>query len=254
MTSRRPPLGQHFLLDYRVLERIARVIPLSGKTVLEIGSGHGELTQHLAKHARKVVAVEFDPTLVEALQEKSWKNVEVLHTDAREFDFSPYRYFFGNLPYYASTPLLLKVLSTSFEHAVFLVQEEFGKRMIAPAADSQYSRLSVAVQSRASCEITEYVPRERFTPEPRVDSVVVHLRALPEEKKTHYDEQLVSAAFCHKNQTLENALVHSASMLAMGKKEAKERVREKLAQWRARKVRAVHVKEWGEISLAWNAK
>lgn len=256
MASPRPALGQHFLLDSRVLSRIAQVIPLAGKTVIEIGAGHGELTAELASRAKKVIAIEFDHSLFNELEGKAgaWGNVAVIGGDALLVDFSPYRFFFGNLPYYLSSPLVFKVLAADFSDAVFLVQEEFGKRMMAEAGTAGYSRLSVAVQSRAACELTEFVPRQRFSPEPRVDSVVVHLKALAKKERTEYDPQLVSAAFSHKNQLLEKALVHSSHILGMKKEEVKGRVRTLLGAWAGKRVRTLAIREWGEISSAWNER
>jgi 16S rRNA (adenine1518-N6/adenine1519-N6)-dimethyltransferase len=250
--------GQNFLQDPAALMEIAEAAPISGKRVLEIGGGHGELTRELSEKVGKkgrVVVLEIDATLADGLQEvaKELGNVKVECVDALTYDFSGFKYIFGNLPYSISTPLTFKILESGFHQSVILVQKEFGERMVAPADSSNYSRLSVAVQCRCTAELIGMVPKESFVPSPKVDSVVVRFTELDKDKLIQYDADLVRLAFCHKNQTLSNALEHSFRELGVTKKQAVERVREKLGQWAGRKVRSIAPAQWQEISIAWKS-
>ncbi len=217
-------LSQNFLVAPEFLEQIAQVLPLGGETVLEIGAGTGLLTAELAKRAKKVVAVEIDSQLIPTLEERlaKKKNVEIACADALEFDFSPYKLFFGALPYHISSPLLFKILESKFEHAVLVVQAEFGNRLVAQPGSSGWSRLSVMTQAVAKPEIIDYIPAVCFSPPPKVDSVIVHLQALPKEKRAKLDAKLVAALFTHKNQGVKKALLHSERMLGAEKQDLKK--------------------------------
>lgn len=256
-TRRNRRWGQNFLQDPAVLMEIAEAAPIAGKRMLEIGAGHGELTRELSARVGKrgkVVALEIDETLCEGMAQlcKELGNVIIECVDALEYDFSGFKYIFGNLPYSISTPLLFKILNSDCLQSVILVQKEFGQRLVAQAGDDNYSRLSVFVQSRADAQIIEFVPKESFVPAPKVDSVVVRLVRKDKEKRFSYDEQLVRLAFCHKNQTLSNALEHSANQLKVSKKDAKKRVHQALSAWEQRKVRSITPGEWELVSKAWN--
>ncbi|MBI5635378.1 ribosomal RNA small subunit methyltransferase A [Candidatus Micrarchaeota archaeon] len=215
-------LGQNFLAAEEILEEAAQAIPLKGKTVLEIGAGHGELTVFLAKEAKSVVALELDHKLISSLREnllaQEIKNVKIVCADALEFDFSGYEVIYGNLPYYITTPLLFKIIKSGCKSAVLLVQAEVGERIVAGPGGREYSRLSVMVQSQADAGILDFVPKECFNPIPKVDSVLLKLAM---KKNFFLDEKLVNALFQHKNQSVKNALVHSTAFLGIDKQKAR---------------------------------
>jgi 16S rRNA (adenine1518-N6/adenine1519-N6)-dimethyltransferase len=244
-------LGQCFLAAPEILEQTAELLPISGKTVLEIGAGDGRLTQELAEKVGKngkVVAVELDDDLVAMLGQKFGgnKREEIVRADALELDFSPYPLIFGNLPYYISTPLLLKTLASSFSHAVYMLQAEVGERLLATPGTKQYSRLTLALQSKAVAEIVEYVPKECFDPVPKVDSVLVHITPKPRAQQLELDSSIVNALFQHPNQKIRKALRHSYSTL--GRQKAEKLLREIPPGVLEKSARNASAEEFAEIS------
>lgn len=201
--------GQHFLVDGRVAARILNHADLrSSEAVLEIGPGLGVLTAGLAGRARHVVAIESDRRFAAHLQ-STLPSVEVIHGDALKVDWPAFDVMVSNLPYQISSPLTFKLLDTPFDRAVLMYQREFARRMVAPPGSEDYSRLSVGVYVRASCEILERVPRNAFHPQPRVDSALVRLQPRPSpfpiEDPDRYDA-VVDALFEHRRKTVENGL------------------------------------------------
>lgn len=169
-------LGQHWLKNREILEEIAEGSAVAiAETCVEIGPGLGTLTSSLLKRFKKVVAVEFDERLAENLP-KSFpgKNLEVINDDILQFDFSkikePY-VVVGNIPYYITSPIIEKVLSVENlpEKVVLLMQKEVAERIL----DEKESGLSLFVKNRADVEPGILVPKEEFTPPPKVDSAVL---------------------------------------------------------------------------------
>jgi len=183
----RQRLGQHFLVKGSILERIARAAcpdhdpserePL----VVEIGPGRGALTERLLTRAERVLAVEIDAALVEILRTKfqGEPRLTVVEADALEIDLSQWgpAAIAGNLPYYAATPIIERVLShgPAMPRAVFLVQKEVAKRLAARPGSRDYGYLSVQTQMHAVVERLFDVPPSAFRPPPAVDSTVVQL-------------------------------------------------------------------------------
>lgn len=176
-------LGQHFLADPRVLERIANSLQLTGtETVIEIGAGRGALTDLLARRAARVVALEVDRALVPILRERyrDQPHVEIverdiLHTGLGELaqgDFA----LVGNVPYYITTPILFQALERPRPtRAVYLVQREVAERAAAAPGSKIYGALSVNVQAVARVEILFAVPARAFKPPPKVESAVIRI-------------------------------------------------------------------------------
>ncbi len=184
----RPPpirksLGQHFLSDPRILDRIADAVTLApDDTVVEIGPGRGSLTQALLQRAGRVVAIEIDPRLVALLRERYAHESrltiiegDVLETNLGEAAGGAYA-LAGNVPYYITTPILFQALrQPRARRSVLLVQREVAARMAAPAGADDYGALSVNVQAIAHVELLFRIPAGAFTPPPRVDSAVVRV-------------------------------------------------------------------------------
>jgi len=221
----RKALGQNFLVDANVLRKIVDAAELGpSKGALEIGPGIGALTEQLAMAAGKVAAIELDRRLIPILEElfAPCANVEIVHGDALKLDLKQLiaERFAGlervsvvaNLPYYVTTPILMKLLEDRLplEHIVVMVQKEVAERMTAPPGGKEYGSLSVAVRYFAEPEVVCTVPRTVFVPPPNVDSVVVRLtlRARPPVDVT--DEAMffcvVHAAFAQRRKTLANNL------------------------------------------------
>jgi len=173
-------LGQHFLFDEKVLNKVVDAARICRKdVVLEIGPGTGSLTQKLLMRARKVIAVEIDPNLVRKLKTKfrQYRNLEIIQANILSYKLQGTGYkLVGNIPYYISGKILRKFTSqikSKPSFIVLLVQKEVGERVC--ASPGKMSTLSVAVQVFGQPEIIEYVPREKFEPPPEVDSAILKI-------------------------------------------------------------------------------
>lgn len=182
-------LGQNFLLDLNITEKIARAAgSLDGKTVFEIGPGPGGLTRALAKTgAKKIIAVEFDPRAVAALQSLKaayGERLEIVPGDALRVNLldlaeAP-RVITANLPYNIATPLLtgwLKQIREApgcYDSMTLMFQREVAERITAQPGTKDYGRLSVLCQWICSAHVCFDLPPSAFTPPPKVFSSVVH--------------------------------------------------------------------------------
>jgi 16S rRNA (adenine1518-N6/adenine1519-N6)-dimethyltransferase len=178
-------LGQHFLSDRRILERIADALgATAGDTVLEIGPGPGGLTEALAGRVGKLVAIEKDADLLPALRERV-PAATIVQADALEADWhaiaGPEFLVAGNIPYNITSPLIDKALAPPRpRRIVFLVQKEVADRVGAAPGAEAYGALSVGVQAVARAERLFAVPAGAFHPRPKVDSAVLRLTPLAE--------------------------------------------------------------------------
>ena len=176
-------LGQHFLTDPRILQRIADGLgATAADTVLEIGPGPGGLTEALAGSAARLVAIEKDADLVPALRARV-PRATVVEADALEADWhalaGPEFLVAGNIPYNITSPLIDKALAPPRpRRIVFLVQKEVADRVGAAPGSEAYGALSVGVQAVARAERLFTVPAGAFHPRPRVDSAVLRLTPL----------------------------------------------------------------------------
>lgn len=184
----RKSLGQHFLNDRRILERIADALELHGtETVVEIGPGRGGLTEVLADKAGRLIAVEIDRALAAQLRQRfahrntvSIVEADVLDVNLGELASGPFR-LVGNVPYYITTPILFHALERPRpERAVYLVQREVADRIVASPGSKEYGALSVNVQSVAVPRILFRVAPGSFQPPPKVESAVVRIDPRPD--------------------------------------------------------------------------
>ncbi|MCL4406356.1 MAG: 16S rRNA (adenine(1518)-N(6)/adenine(1519)-N(6))-dimethyltransferase RsmA [Patescibacteria group bacterium] len=177
-------LGQHFLKNETVLERIAGVLDISPDDVLiEIGPGHGELTKHLLyKNPRKLIAIERDPKLAARLMPLSPEKLEVVEADALKslpaiVENIGYGYkLCGNIPYYITGHLfrLIENLPRKPMISVFTIQKEVAER--ASAKPPEMNLLAGSIAFWAEPQIVLSIPRKDFSPEPKVDSAVILLK------------------------------------------------------------------------------
>ena len=217
-------LGQNFLIDTNVIDRIlegARV--KEGDYVIEVGPGIGTLTKEMGRTAKKVVAIEIDKTLIPILEETlaDFPNIEVINQDILKVDVQelvkeklnggPVK-LVANLPYYITTPIVMKFLEEDIPvtDIVVMVQKEVADRMNAQPNSKDYGALSVAVQYYCDTEIVAKAPRHMFMPQPNVDSTVIGLH-VREEKKYNVDNEdiffkTVKASFGQRRKTLLNSL------------------------------------------------
>jgi 16S rRNA (adenine1518-N6/adenine1519-N6)-dimethyltransferase len=212
----RKRFGQHFLTDRHYLARIVEAIaPRPDDAMLEIGPGTGILTAELARVVERLHVVEIDRDLAADLRRRFPPERVVVHEgDALALDLaalpSPLRVV-GNLPYNVSTPLLFHVAASAprVHDCVFMLQKEVVDRMVAAPGTADYGRLSVMLQYRFTMAMALRVPPGAFTPPPKVDSAVVRMRPLGDERPRARDEPrfeaIVASAFSQRRKTLRNA-------------------------------------------------
>ena len=219
----RKALGQNFLLDLNLTQKIARTAgPLEGVTVFEVGPGPGGLTRAiLSLGAKKVIAVERDARCLPALAEISDHypgRLEVIEGDALKTDFEamapegPVK-IIANLPYNVGTQLLINWLLPKswppfWQSLTLMFQKEVGLRIVADESDDHYGRLGVLCGWRTQAQMAFDVPPQAFTPPPKVTSSVVHLipRADPLPCDVDKLERVTHAAFGQRRKMLRQSL------------------------------------------------
>ena len=219
--------SQHFLADALVLKSEARILEAKGKTVLEIGAGDGRLSEQvLAQAPKKLTLVEYDPQWAGFLREKfkGDERVEVLHTDFLKLpDSFPATHIIGNIPYQITSEILIKLGKMKFKRAVLCVQKEVAARLISEAGTSEYGRLTVFAQTRFIVEYFGSIPRESFTPPPKVDSSIIILTPNPTAKSLPDNLDIVTAAlFSHRLKNVSGSIFHSRHVWGWSKDEARE--------------------------------
>ena len=256
----RKSLGQHFLVDGRVANRIVVAADLTdADTVVEIGPGNGVLTRRLVERAGQVMAVELDQRLAADLTARLGmpQNLEVHHGDARTVAIedlvglgNPYK-LVANLPYYAASPIIRRFLESDTPPTlmVVMVQREVGEAMTAkPGA---MTLLSVATQFYAEASVVTHVPGRSFRPPPKVSSTVVKLkvRSKPvvpvEDVEGFFD--LVRAGFAAPRKQLRNSLAQGTGAPA----EAVSAILDDARIDETRRPATLTIAEWGELDAAW---
>lgn len=229
----RQRLGQHFLADAGWREKIARAIRVSPHGMestfqpaeqefcwIEIGAGHGEMTEHLLQSGAPVIAVEVDPPLIERLQKlaRSHANLtvmpgDVLQTDLRALAAGRRMRIYGNLPYYITSPILHHFFASAgqIDEAHIVVQLEVALRLTARPGNKVYGYLSVVTQFYGRPDFTLRLPRGAFRPPPEVDSALVTLRFPGENVELGISNvegflEFVKTCFAQKRKTLANNL------------------------------------------------
>ena len=222
----RQKLGQHFLADPGWRQRIARAVIAPAADVeregvwIEIGAGHGEMTELLASRARHVVAVELDRKLLPGLRELSRRlgNVTITAGDVLTVDLAalaeghPYRVY-GNIPYYITSPIIHHLFaSRPMPEAAFLVMQlEVAERLVAKPGGRDYGYLSAFTQYCAESRIVFRIPPGAFRPPPKVDSALVALYTPGARVKLGVKDEpgfveFLKACFAQKRKTLRNNL------------------------------------------------
>ncbi len=261
-------LGQNFLIDDNVIDRILQGARLSeGDKIIEVGPGIGTLTREMGKVADKVVAIEIDKTLIPILRETldEFENIEVINQDILKVDVEqlveeklsggPVK-LVANLPYYITTPIVMKFLEEDIPvtDIVVMVQKEVADRMNAGPGTKDYGALSVAVQYYCDTEIVAKAPRHMFIPQPNVDSTVIGLHVRPERKYPVQSEEIffktVKAAFGQRRKTLLNAL---SGLGFLSKEEIKEVLQEANIDEK-RRGETLTIEEFATLSNVVNSK
>lgn len=230
----RKALGQNFLLDLNLTQKIARTAgPLEGVTVFEVGPGPGGLTRAiLSLGAKKVIAVERDARCLPALAEIADHypgRLEVIEGDALKTDFEamtpdgPVK-IIANLPYNVGTQLLINWLLPRnwppfWQSMTLMFQREVGLRIVADESDDHYGRLGVLCGWRTDAHMAFDVPPQAFTPPPKVTSSVVHLVPRPQPLKCDVEklERVTQAAFGQRRKMLRQSLKSLGGETLLGK-------------------------------------
>jgi 16S rRNA (adenine1518-N6/adenine1519-N6)-dimethyltransferase len=218
-------LGQNFIADEGYLKDLVDALALPKDiTVVEVGTGAGTLTRVLAAAVRRVVTYEIDKRLGPVLSNRlqNVNNVELVYADALSVPDAQIEAQSGggytvvaNIPYYITTPLLMKFIAApACRRICMLVQDDVARRITADTGTRDYGALTVALQSAADCKIIRRVPRTVFIPQPDVDSAFVSI-----EKRAHKNEitdpnmfeKLLKGMFAARRKTAVNGL-----MLALG--------------------------------------
>jgi 16S rRNA (adenine1518-N6/adenine1519-N6)-dimethyltransferase len=218
-------LGQHFLTDRNILNKVVRTAEVGKEdVVIEVGPGPGEMTVALARLAKQVIAVEIDSQWVEILKRKlaDCPNVEVVKSDILKVDFKrlykkegrPIKVV-ANLPYQISTPLLFRFIEAkeAFSTLTLMLQREVAERLAAPSGGKAYGPLSIFVQLFLDVSVRFFIKPSAFFPPPKIESAVVHMvwkeKPAIEEKDEAWFKEVVKACFGYRRKTLLNALKHS---------------------------------------------
>lgn len=215
--SAKKRLGQNFIIDPSVVEKISRECGADqDTTVLEIGPGLGALTQQLSFVAKEVISVEIDDDMVEILEnELECSNCSIVHEDFLKYDLNKLRdkqplVVSANVPYYITTPILFKLIESDLhiKQITMMVQKELGERLVAEVGSSQYNALSVIIAMLFDYSVVMNVDKRCFYPMPKVDSIVVALKTKELDQKFNYEEffEFVKKCFTQRRKTLVNNL------------------------------------------------
>jgi 16S rRNA (adenine1518-N6/adenine1519-N6)-dimethyltransferase len=218
-------LGQNFLIDTNILRNIVDFGEVTSETAaIEIGPGIGALTEQIAKRAGKVFAFEIDQRLLPILEDtlSPYPNVTVIHQDILKANVADLigeelkKYsdikVVANLPYYVTTPIIMKLLQEAIPltSIVVMLQKEVADRMAAKPGTKEYGSLSIAVQYYTKAETVMIVPKTVFVPQPNVDSAVIRLVVRDEPAVRVKDEEfffeVVRASFAQRRKTILNNL------------------------------------------------
>ncbi|KUP04568.1 16S rRNA methyltransferase [Bacillus coahuilensis p1.1.43] len=261
-------LGQNFLIDPNILRNITEAAGLTKEFgAVEVGPGIGALTEHLARSAKKVVSFEIDQRLVPILEDtlSPYDNVEIILQDFLKADvesvlreqFSPDDplMLVANLPYYITTPIIMRVLleRLPIDRIVVMLQKEVADRISAKPGTKEYGSLSIAIQYYTEAETVMIVPKTVFMPQPNVDSAVIRLTKRKEPIARVEDEDffftVTRASFAQRRKTILNNL---SSQLVEGKnkKDLLVQCLESVGVDPTRRGETLSIEEFAELSNA----
>jgi 16S rRNA (adenine1518-N6/adenine1519-N6)-dimethyltransferase len=221
--KQKPKLGQNFLADENARHAIVAALgDISERTVIEIGPGHGAITDLLAPRAKRLIALELDRALVAELtfRFRDQPNVEIVEGDVLDADLHALipsgetADIIGNLPYYITSDILLKLFAAAKDgllaRAVLMMQREVADRLSAAPGVRDYGLLSATTQMHASVDNLFTLPPEAFSPPPEVFSTVLRLHFAPRFAELGVDaagfDRFLKILFAQKRKTLQNNL------------------------------------------------
>lgn len=229
-------LGQNFLIDDNVIENIVESANIAkDDLVIEIGPGLGTLTARLLEKAKKVIAIELDNRMINILNDRFslYENFELINEDVLKVDLrklisenkAQKVKVVANLPYYITTPIIMKLLEDKLEieSITVMVQKEVAKRLTAEPGDKLSGAITYSVNYYCEPEEVVTVPNSSFIPEPEVESEVIKLKLRKEPPVQIKNEEiffkLIKASFMQRRKTLINGITNSG---LIGKEECKE--------------------------------
>mgnify|MGYP001500330535 CR=1 FL=1 len=226
-------LGQNFLINKEVVDTIIENAELTSEDlVIEIGPGLGTLTSLLLKEAGKVITIELDPKMIDILNDRFelYKNFEIIHEDILKINleelikkekkqggFKNVK-IVANLPYYISTPIIMKLLENrlDIDEIIVMVQKEVAERLTAKTGTRLAGAITYAVEYYSDATSIIKVPKESFVPSPKVESEVIKLKVRKGKKIQVKDEKLlfniISKSFMQRRKTLSNVLINNNIM------------------------------------------
>ncbi|MDN3429112.1 16S rRNA (adenine(1518)-N(6)/adenine(1519)-N(6))-dimethyltransferase RsmA [Microbacterium sp. APC 3898] len=259
-------LGQNFLIDPNILRKIVGQAKLTKQSAaIEIGPGIGALTEHLAREAGKVLAFEIDQRLLPVLDDtlSPYDNISIVHADILKTDvqaaidneLAGYDdiVVVANLPYYVTTPIILKLLleKLPIRGMVVMLQKEVAERITAKPGTKAYGSLSIAIQYYTQAEMALTVPKSVFLPQPNVDSAVIRMtkREVPEVEVIDEDFffSVTRGSFVQRRKTILNNL-QVAMPLGKEKKELILKALEEAEIDPARRGETLTIKEFGLLA------
>lgn len=223
-------LGQNFLIDDNVIENIIESSKIEKEDlIIEIGPGLGVLTDRLLKKSNNVIVIELDKRMVEILKNRFClnKNLEIINDDVLKVNLEEliknkkqqYKInkvkIVANLPYYISTPIIMKLLENRLEidEIIVMVQKEVAERLSAKTGTREAGAITYAVEYYAQAIKVIDVPKESFIPSPKVESQVIKLEVRKDPKIQVEDENLlfsiIQKSFMQRRKTLSNAIINN---------------------------------------------
>lgn len=207
--------GQNFLIDKNIINKIVNQINFNkDDNILEIGPGQGALTEYLIQH-NNYSAVELDPRMVDELKQK-YPHIKIYNEDFLKFDLPVKQgiesnfYIFGNIPYNITSPILLKLCSdyNQITEAIVMIQSEAAERITSPFGTKDYNASNIIINSFCDVELLFNVPRNAFLPRPNVDSKVIRMKFIKDNRDKSYFNlfsDIVKSAFLSRRKVLRNS-------------------------------------------------
>ena len=205
------------MFDEQALDSIANEVTTED-TIIEIGPGLGTLTAILLQKAKKVIAVELDPNMVEIISErfKMYDNIEIINEDILKLDINKLASkakVVANLPYYITTSIVTELIKANITDITILIQKEVAERICAKPGDKKAGAITYFVNYYADAEIVANVSKDSFIPAPEVESSIVRMKKLPEPrvkvKNAELLFKLIKENFTKRRKTITNSLSQS---------------------------------------------
>ncbi len=210
-------LSQNFLQDQNVVKKFVEIFsPLDGKNILEIGPGKGAITRNLFNMGAELSLIDIDERVLEPLRNQ-YTGINIIHGDFLKLDLENIAHsqkltVVGNIPFKITSPIIFRLIRNSslINEAVFIVQHEVAKRIIAQAGEKDYGILSVILGCTTSTNYCFRISSNVFYPKPKVDSAAIHIKfnKTVDTDLSHFINT-VKAAFGNRRKTLKNSLSNS---------------------------------------------